>query len=51
MVNKDNKRKSSILSKVDPQSILLYLMYVIGWIYHGTKSSLEWLINKLKQKK
>ncbi len=51
MVNKDNKRKSSILSKVDPQAMLLCLIYVIGWIYHGTKSSLEWLINKLKQKK
>jgi hypothetical protein len=46
MISKDNKQRSTILSKISPQSILSYLMYVIGWVYHGTKSFLKCLTNK-----
>lgn len=48
MINKDNKQKIRMVHYLNPQTILLYLMYFIGWVYHGTKSFLKWSTNKFR---
>jgi len=49
MISKNETKKRSLLSKADPQSILLFFMYILGFIYHGGVSIFKWLIKKLKR--
>jgi hypothetical protein len=49
MANKKNKKeikKRSLLSRTDPQAILLFFMYALGFIYHGGVSIFKWLVKK-----
>ena len=50
MINKNTVKKKSFFSKLDPQSILLFFMYILGFVYYGSVSFLKWLFKKLKLK-
>lgn len=51
VINKDQVKKRSLLSIFNPQSILLFFIYILGFIYHGSMSSIKWLAKKLKLNK
>ena len=51
MINKNQVKKRNFLSIFDPQSILLFFMYILGFVYYGSISFLKWLILKLKRNK
>jgi len=51
VINKDQVKKRSLLSIFNPQSILLFFTYILGFIYHGSMSSIKWLAKKLKLNK
>jgi len=46
MINKNTKAKKSF---INPEAILLFFMYCIGFIYHGCMSFVKWIIKKLKR--
>jgi len=50
MINKNTVKKKSFFSKLDSQSILLFFMYILGFVYYGSVSFLKWLFKKLKLK-
>ena len=43
MISKNIKTKSSFLS---PETVLLYFMYCIGFVYHNFMSFVKWVIKK-----
>ena len=43
MINKNTKTKSNF---INPQTILLYFMYCVGFIYHNFMSFVKWVIRK-----
>lgn len=49
MIRKSETRSRSLLNRADPQAILLFFMYILGFIYHGGVSIFKWLIKKLKR--
>tara|TARA_R100000742_G_C4199274_1_gene28883 strand:- start:30 stop:254 length:225 start_codon:yes stop_codon:yes gene_type:complete len=49
MISKEKKEKVSILSKINPLAIVLFLMYVLGWVYHGLVTSFRWIVSKFKK--
>ena len=46
MINKNTKVKKSF---INPEAILLYFMYCIGFVYHGCISFVKWFVKKLKR--
>ena len=46
MINKNTKAKKSF---INPEAVLLYFMYCIGFVYHGFISITKWFIRKLKR--
>ena len=46
MINKNTKIKKSF---INPEAILLYFMYCVGFVYHGFLSITKWFIRKLKR--
>ena len=36
-------------SFINPEAILLYFMYCIGFVYHGCVSLVKWFVKKLKR--
>ena len=46
MINKNTKIKKSF---INPEAILLYFMYCIGFVYHGCTSLVKWFVKKLKR--
>jgi len=51
MINKDKVKKRTLLSILNPESILLFFIYILGFIYHGVVSLVKWLVKKLKRNK
>lgn len=51
MISKDQVKKRSLLSIFNPQSILLFFIYVLGFMYHGSVSFLRFIRKKLKGSK
>ena len=51
MINKNAVKKQSFFSKLDPQSILLFFIYILAFVYHGSISILKLLFKKLKLNK
>jgi|TARA_R110002020_G_scaffold114047_1_gene262333 hypothetical protein len=43
-------KKRSLLSGADPQTILLFFIYILGFICHGGVSIFKWLVKKQKEK-
>ena len=46
MISKNTKAKSNFFN---PEAILLYFMYCIGFIYHGSISFVRWIAKKIKR--
>ena len=46
MISNNNKVKSNFLN---PEAILLYFMYSIGFVYHGSISFVKWIAKKIKR--
>ena len=46
MISNNNKVKSNFLN---PEAILLYFMYSIGFVYHGSISFVKWIVKKIKR--
>lgn len=51
MINKDKVKKRTLLNILNPESILLFFIYILGFIYHGVVSLVKWLVKKLKRNK
>ena len=46
MISKNTKIKKNF---INPQTILLYFMYCVGFIYHGSISLIKWILKKIKR--
>ena len=46
MISKNTKPKSNFFN---PEAFLLYFMYCIGFVYHGSISFVRWIAKKIKQ--
>jgi len=46
MISNNNKIKSNFFN---PEAILLYFIYCIGFIYHGSMSFVRWIAKKIKR--
>jgi len=46
MINKNTKVKKSF---INPEFVLLYFMYCIGFVYHGSISFIRWIAKKIKR--
>jgi len=46
MISKNTKAKSNFFN---PEAILLYFMYCIGFVYHGSISFVRWIAKKIKR--
>lgn len=51
MINKDKVKKRTLLNILNPESILLFFIYILGFIYYGAVSLVKWLVKKLKRNK
>jgi len=46
MISKNTKAKSNFFN---PEAILLYFIYCIGFVYHGSISFIKWIVKKIKR--
>ena len=46
MISKNTKAKSNFFN---PEAFLLYFMYCIGFVYHGSISFVRWIVKKIKR--
>ncbi len=46
MISNNTKAKNNFFN---PEAILLYFMYCIGFIYHGSISFIKWIAKKIKR--
>ena len=46
MISKNTKAKSNFFN---PEAFLLYFMYCIGFVYHGSISFVRWIVKRIKR--
>ena len=49
MINKNSIKKKSLFSSINPQTILLFFMYLLGYVYHRITFCFKWLKGKLNR--
>ena len=47
LISKNSIKKKSLFSSINPQTILLFFMYLLGCVYHGVILCFKWLKSKL----
>tara|TARA_R100001443_G_C3228885_1_gene147850 strand:+ start:170 stop:385 length:216 start_codon:yes stop_codon:yes gene_type:complete len=46
LINKNSVKKESFMVRFNPQTILLFFLYLLGWVYHGVTFCFKWLKRK-----
>ena len=46
LINKNSVKKESFMVRFNPQTILLFLIYLLGGFYHGVTFCFKWLKRK-----
>jgi hypothetical protein len=49
LISKNSIKKKSLFSSINPQTILLFFMYLLGCVCHGITLCFKWLKSKLKK--